>query len=160
MQMHRGEGSSLDGFLIATLFLAENIAPELDAGIGSHFAARSPSFSSVAFLDIGFDGRSHGRGGSRCLRRSFRSGASNVFPRRPQGLFEGQGSIGRLVVDVVGGADGSLLVVAAFVVIAPPDEPNSALFSFAIAKVRFRIEAAPWRCFAILKTARGFTLTH
>jgi len=29
------------------------------------------------------------------------------------------------------------------VVIAPPDEPDSALFSFAIAQMRFRIEAAP-----------------
>jgi hypothetical protein len=49
----------------------------------------------------------------------------------------------RLVIDVVGDADWHLPIVAAFVVITPADKPNAALFSFAIAKMRFRIEAAP-----------------
>src|ERR1700692_2473598 len=128
MQMHRCERSSFDGFLIAALFLTKNVAPQLGTGIGSDGATCSASFSSVAFLDVGFNGRSHGWSRARRLRRGFCSGSSYGPPVRSHGLFEGQNPDGGLVIDVIGDADWHLLVVAAFVVIAPADKPNAALF--------------------------------
>ncbi|MDB5604118.1 MAG: hypothetical protein JWP25_1018, partial [Bradyrhizobium sp.] len=77
----------------------------------------SASFSSVAFLDVGFNGRSHGRSRARRLRRGFCSGSSYGLPGRSHGLFEGQNPVGGLVIDIVGDADWLLLVVAAVVVI-------------------------------------------
>src|SRR3984957_12052669 len=143
MQMHRCERSGFDGFLIAALFLTKNVAPQLGTGVGSDVATCSASFSSVAFLDVGFNGRSHGRSRARRLRRGFCSGSSYGLPCHSHGLFEGQNPVGGLIIDVVGDADLRLLVVAAFVVITPADKPNAALFSFAIAQMRFRIEATP-----------------
>src|ERR1700722_4433043 len=119
MQMHRSERSSFDGFLIAALFLTKNVAPELGTGVGSDVATCSASFSSVAFLDVGFNGRSHGRSRARRPRRGFCSGSSYGLPCRSHGLFEGQNPVGWLVIDVVGYAEAGLLVVAAFVVITP-----------------------------------------
>src|SRR5260221_13888447 len=143
MQMHRCEGGSFRSFLIAALFLTKNVAPQLGTGVGSDVATCSASFSSVAFLDVGFNGRSHGRSRARRLRRGFCSGSSYGLPCRSHGLFEGQKPGGGLVIDVVGDADWHLLVVAAFVVITPADKPNAALFSFAIAQMCLRIEATP-----------------
>src|SRR3982074_3408289 len=141
MQMHRCERSSFRSFLIAALFLTKNVAPQLGTGVGSDVAACSASFSSVAFLDVGFNGRSHGRSRPRRLRRGFCSGSSYGLPGRSSGLFEGQNPGSGLVIDVIGDGDWHLLVVAAFVVITPADKPNAALFSFAIAQMRFSIEA-------------------
>src|SRR5947209_11332245 len=76
MQMHRCERSSFRSFLIAALFLTKNVAPQFGAGVGSDVATCSASFSSVAFLDVGFNGRSHGRSRARRLRRGFCSGSS------------------------------------------------------------------------------------
>src|SRR5438034_110230 len=143
MQMHRCKRSWFRSFLIAALFLTKNVAPQLGTGVGSDVATCSASFSSVAFLDVGFNGRSHGRSRARRLRRGFCSGSSYALPCRSHGLFEGQSPVGGLVIDVVGDADWLLLVVAARVVITPADKPNAALFSFAIAQMRFRIEATP-----------------
>src|SRR5882724_8731245 len=141
--MHRCEGSSFRRFLIAALFLTKNVAPQLGTGVGSDVVTCSASFSSVAFLDVGFNGRSHGRSRARRLRRGFCSGSSYGLPCRSHRLFVRQNPGGRLVIDVVGDADWRLLVVAAFVVITPADKPNAALLSFAIAQMRFRIEATP-----------------
>ena len=141
--MHRFERSSFRSFLIAATFLTKNVAPQLGTGVGSDVATCSASFSSVAFLDVGFNGRSHGRSRARRLRRGFCSGSSYGLPCRSHGLFEGQNPVRGLVIDVVGDTDWLLLVVAAFVVITPADKPNAALFSFAIAQMRFRIEATP-----------------
>ena len=141
--MHRCERSSFGSFLIAAFFLTKNVAPQLGTGVGSDVATCSASFSSVAFLDVGFNGRSHGRSRARRLRRGFCSGSSYGVSCRSRGLFEGQKPVGGLVIDVVGDADGRLLVVAAFVVITPADKPNASLFSFAIAQMSFRIEATP-----------------
>jgi hypothetical protein len=143
MQMNRCESSSFSSFLITALFLTKNVAPQLGTGVGPDVATCSASFSSVAFLDVGFNGRSHGRSRARRLRRGFCSGSSYGLPCRSHGLFEGQNPVGGLVIDVVGDADLRLLVVAAFVVITPADKPNAALSSFAIAQMRFRIEATP-----------------
>jgi hypothetical protein len=143
MQMHRCERSSFCSFLIAALFLTKNVAPQLGTGVGSNVATCSASFPSVAFLDVGFNGRSHGRNWARRLRRGFCSGSSYGLPSRSHGLFERQDPVGGLVIDVVGDADWRLLVVAASVVITPADKPNAAPFSFAIAQMRFRIEATP-----------------
>src|SRR3984893_30918 len=107
MQMHRCERSS---FLIAALFLTKNVAPQLGTGVGSDVAICSASFSSVAFLDVGFNGRSHGRSRARRLRRGFCSGLSYGLPSCSHGLFEGQNPVGGLVIDVVGDADLCLLV--------------------------------------------------
>jgi hypothetical protein len=112
--MHRCERSSFRSFLIAALFLTKNVAPQLGTGVGSDVATCSASFSSVAFLDVGFNGRSHGRSRARRLRRGFCSGSSYGLPCRSHGLFEGQNPVGGLVIDVVGDADWRLLVVAAF----------------------------------------------
>ena len=141
--MHRCERSRFRSFLIAALFLTKNVAPKLGTGVGSDVATCSASFSSVALPNIGFNGRSYGRSRARRLRRGFCSGSSYGLPCRSHGLFEGQDPVGGLVIDVVGDADWHLLVVAAFVVITPADKPNAALFSFAIAQMRFRIEATP-----------------
>src|ERR1700730_7990287 len=143
MQMHRCERSSFRSFLIAALFLTKNVTPQLGTGVGSDVATCSASFSSVAFLDVGFNGRSHGGSRARRLRRGFCSGSRYGLPCRSHGLFEGQNPVGGLVIDVVGDADWRLLVVGAFVVITPADKPNAALFSFAIAQMRFRIEPTP-----------------
>src|SRR5205809_4138301 len=143
MQMHRCERSWFRSFLIAALFLTKNVAPQLGTGVGSDVATCSASFSSVAFLDVGFNGRSHGRSRARRLRRGFCSGSSYGLPCRSHGLFEGQDPVGGLVIDVISDADLRLLVVAASVVITPADKPNAALSSFAIAQMRFRIEATP-----------------
>src|SRR6202162_1910240 len=142
MQMHRCKGSWFRSFLIAALFLTKNVSPQLGTGVGSDVATCSASFSSVAFLDVGFNGRSHGRSRARRLRRGLCSGSSYGLSCRSHGLFVGQNPGGGLVIDVVGDADWRLLVVAAFVVITPADKPNVALFSFAIGQMRFRIEAA------------------
>src|SRR5207237_8916746 len=96
-----------------------------------------------AFLDVGVNGRSHGRSWARRLRRGFCSGSSYGLPSRSHGLFEGQNPVGGLVIDVVGDAHWRLLVVAAFVVVTPADKPNAAPLSFAIAQLRFRLEATP-----------------
>src|ERR1700676_190260 len=143
MQIHRSESSGFSSFLIAALFLTKNVAPQFGARVGSDVATCSALFSSVAFLDVGFNGRSHRRSRARPLRRSFCSGSSYGLPCRSHGLFVGQNPGGGLVVDVVGDADWRLLVIAAFVVITPAGKPNAALFSFAIAQMRFRIEATP-----------------
>src|ERR1700680_1441585 len=143
MQMHRCKRSSFRSFLIAALFLTKNVAPQLGTGVGSDVATCSARFSSVAFLDVGFNGRSHGRSRARRLRRGFCSGSSYGLPCRSHGLFEGQNPVGGLVLGGVGGADLHLLVVAASVVITPADQPNAALFSSAIAQMCFRIEATP-----------------
>src|ERR1700687_5914432 len=143
MQMHRSESSGFSSFLIAALFLTKNVAPQFGAGVGSDVATCSALFSSVAFLDVGLNGRSHGRSRARRLRRGLCSGSNYGLPCLSHGLFEGQNPVGGLVIDVVGDADLHLLVVAAFVVITPADKPNAALFSFAIAQMRFRIEATP-----------------
>ena len=128
MQIHRCESSSFRGFLIAALFLTKNVAPQFGAGVGSDVATCTALFSSVAFLDVGFNGRSHGRSRARRLRRGLCSGSSYGLPCLSHGLFEGQNPVGELVIDVVGDADLRLLVVAAFVVITPADKPNAALF--------------------------------
>src|ERR1700688_3270983 len=143
MQMHRSESSGFSSFLIAALFLTKNVAPQFGAGVGSDVATCSALFSSVAFLDVGFNGGAQGSSRARRLRRGFCSGSSYGLPCRSHGLFEGQNPVGGLVIDVVGDADWRLLVVAAFMVITPADKPNAALFSFAIAQMRFRIEATP-----------------
>src|SRR6266849_8668847 len=119
------------------------LASQLGAGVGSDVATCSASFTSVAFLDVGFNGRSHGRNRARRLRCGFCSGSSYGLPCRSHGLFEGQNPVDGLVIDVVGDADWRLLVVAAFVVIMPAGKPNAGLFSFAIAQMRFGIEATP-----------------
>src|SRR6202022_368453 len=143
MQMHRCKRSSFRSFLIAALFLTKNVSPQLGTGVGSDVATCSASFPSVAFLDVGFNGRSHGRSRACRLRRGFCSGSGHGLPCRSHGLFKGQNPVGGLVINVIGDADLRLLVVAAFVVITPADKPNAALFSFAIAQMRFRIEATP-----------------
>src|SRR6266704_219133 len=89
MQLHRCERSSYRSFLIAALFLTKNVAPQLGTGVGSDVATCSASFASVAFLDVGFNGRSHGRSRARRLRRGFCSGSSYGLPCRSHGLFEG-----------------------------------------------------------------------
>src|SRR6202022_4070870 len=102
MQMPSRKRSSLRRFLIAALFLTKNVAPQLATGVGSDVATCSASFSSVAFLDVGFNGRSHGRSRATRLRRGFCSGSSSGLPCRPHGLFEGQNPVGGLVIDIVG----------------------------------------------------------
>src|SRR5258705_1317303 len=131
MQMHRCESSRFRSFLIAALFLTKNVAPQLGTGVGSYVATCSAPFSSVAFLDVGFNGRSHGRSRARRLRRGFCSGSGYRLPCRSHGLFEGQNPVGGPVIYVVGEADLSLLVVVAFVVLKPADNANADPVSFA-----------------------------
>src|SRR5258707_14507586 len=114
MKMHRCESSSFSSFLIAALFLTKNVAPQLGTGVGSDVATCSASFSSVAFLDVGFNGRSHGRSRARRLRRGFCSGSSYGLPCRSHGLPERQNPVGGPFIDVVGDADWHPPIVAAF----------------------------------------------
>ena len=111
MQIHRCESSSFSGFLIATLFLTKNVAPQFGAGVGSDVATCSALFSSVAFLDVGFNGRSHGRSRARRQRCGLCSASSYGLPCLSHSLFEGRNPVGGLVIDVVGDADLHLLVV-------------------------------------------------
>lgn len=138
-----GRAPVFRSLLVAALFLTKNAASQLGTGVGSDVATCSGFLPSVAFLDVGFNCRSKSRSRARRLRRGLCSGSSYGLPSRSHGLFEGQNPFGALVIDVVCDADLRLLVVTAFVVITPANKPNAAPFSFTIAQMRFRIEAAP-----------------
>ncbi len=138
MQRYVGQWRGRNGLLLAALLLAEHVAAQALAGVGSHLPALAAAVAGVTFGDVGLDGRTHGRRQSLCRGSGFPANFLHLGSR---------GSLRRLVVErafldrVVGGAERCLEVVCARPPVAPADQPNATAFAFPVAQMHFGIDA-------------------